>query len=88
MRLSTPVSSVLTKDNRARLDRLILSLSNSKDLYDESAEAELLDWCFHDKDIFEALKKRKHDTTMSAEVRSQLQNIVVVIRSRKNDQLE
>ncbi len=53
-----------------------------------SAEAELADWCFHDKDVFEALKKRKHDVTLSAEARSQLQNIVVVSRSRKTDELE
>lgn len=70
------------------LNRLILRLSNDKNLHDDSAEVELLDWCFRDKDVYEALKKRKHDTTMSAEVRSRLQNIVVVIRSRRNDQLE
>lgn len=79
---------MLSKDERARLDQLISRLSDTKKTHDTSAEAELLDWCFHEKDIFEALKKRKHDTTTSAEVRSQLQNIVVVVRSRKSDQLE
>lgn len=55
---------------------------------DTSAEAELLDWCYHEKTVLEILKKRKHDTTISAEVRSQLQNIVAVVRSRKSDRLE
>ncbi|MGZ4944459.1 MAG: hypothetical protein ACXV6K_09295 [Halobacteriota archaeon] len=53
-----------------------------------AAEAELLDWCFREKDVFEALKKRKHDTTISREGRSQLQNIVVVTRTRKSEELE
>ncbi len=53
-----------------------------------AAEAELLDWCVGKKDVFEALKKRKHDTTISQEVRSQLQNIVVVTRTRKSEELE
>ena len=78
---------MLTRDDRARLERLISRLSH-KNPYDVAAEAELLDWCFREKDILEALKKRKHDTTISREGRSQLQNIVVVTRTRKSGELE
>ncbi|MGZ7111361.1 MAG: hypothetical protein ACXVIU_08485 [Halobacteriota archaeon] len=70
------------------MNQLIRRLANDNKQPDTSAEAELLSWCFHEKDIFEALKKRKHDTSISAEVRSKLQNIVVVTRSRKNNELE
>ncbi len=79
--------AVLTRDDRARLERLISRLSHNRS-YDTAAEAELLDWCFREKGVFEALKKRKHDTTISREARSQLQNIVVVTRARKSGELE
>ncbi len=79
---------MLTKADRARLERLIDRLSDDKKRCDTSAETELLDWSLHHKGVFEALKKRKHDTHVSAETRTQLQNIVIVTRVRKNDQLE
>ena len=78
---------MLTRDDRARLEDLISRLSHN-DPRDVAAGAELLDWCFREKDVFEALKKRKHDTTISREGRSQLQNIVVVTRTRKSGELE
>ncbi len=79
---------MLSKDERARLNELISRLSDHKHPYAAAAEAELLDWSLRKKDVFEALKKRKHDITITREGRSQLQNIVVVTRTRKSDQLE
>ncbi len=86
--LFTRVIPVLTKGDRARLDQLIRRLSCGNESRGVLAEEELLRWCLHQNAIFETLKKRKHDTTISAETRSQLQNIVVITRSRKNNQIE
>ncbi len=74
---------MLSSEEKAHLNALIIALSQHDEEATQRAEEELLYWSLSSKDALELLKKQKSDISLSGQARYKIANMIAVATMHK-----